>query len=330
VLAARGFSFGVAISVARGKFTDVKVVFLISIAMHALVFVSLPAARLSPPPPSASTVELVETPTSTSTQNSKTKSASKAASDSPAKISRDLLVERDSKVARLTAQSRIRFAPSFLPPSQNSSTSDLDLAPKLTADGDVVDDPAAEWGSGGAQFSRVKDLGRFDRLYDFIDAHVMYPSVLAYHHVEGTVNARLVLTSRGACDWHATKIESTQAHLRLYVLDVLKRVCSHNLVRYARKSANSNLDLSFKFAVTEHDDERLKAREKKVVGNVFLFYRNTQASIAEWHLGPFHGIFPVPVVALDFTWLQENYDRVMHSRDPLKEFKSHLSEDPPS
>ena len=231
-------------------------------------------------------------------------------------------------VNQTNAPAVVELAPSFQPRRANES-SQADFSPKFDSDGVPMDDPTARWGSGGSEFARVRDLGKFDRLYDLIDANVMYPSVLAYHGIQGTVNARLILKQNGKCDWHHSHIDSTSSHLKVYVLDVLNKVCARNLTSFARKESPANLDLSFKFAITEHDDELLKAQEKKVIGNVFLFYRNSQASIAEWHLGPFRGMFPVPFVALDFAWLQENYDSVMHSRDPLRDFKDHLTDDRP-
>ncbi len=287
----------------------------ISVLVHALIFFALPVFRVAQP--ARSTVELVEVPSALS------KVQTPALGKTTAKMRAS---SKERFGPRAIADSRsgdLAFAPSFKP----SGTAAAALsAPKFDNDGLPIDDPTSQWGSGGADFSRVRDLGKFDRLYDLIDANVMYPGVLAYHQIQGTVNARLVLTPNGTCDWRHSTVTSTQAHLRLYVLDVLNHVCARDLARFARKSSNSNLDLSFEFAITEHNDEKLIAREKKVVGNVFLFYRNSQQSVAEWHLGPFRGMFPVPYVALDFSWLQENYDRVVHSRDPLREFKDHLSD----
>lgn len=306
----------------------------ISVVVHALIFFALPVFRVAVPV--RSTVELVEVPLSPSKKQTPALGKTTAKVQTPAKrvftdVSKQHVASQSSAASKFAAKSQalndslsgdLAFAPSFKPTSNQAALS----APKFDSEGIPIDDPTAQWGSGGADFSRVRDLGKFDRLYDLIDANVMYPSVLAYHQIQGTVNARLILTPNGTCDWRHSTITSTQSHLRVYVLDVLNHVCARDLSRFARKTSDSNLDLSFEFAITEHNDEKLIAREKKVVGNVFLFYRNSQQSVAEWHLGPFRGMFPVPYVALDFSWLQENYDRVVHSRDPLREFKEHLSE----
>lgn len=210
----------------------------------------------------------------------------------------------------------MRLAPSFRP----SVRGDIEVARPGAA-------PGPGWGGGGTSIDAIADLGRYDRLYELVDSRLVYPGVLSSHGVQGTVNARLVVDSRGVCDWHASHISSTQQHLQLYVIDVLHRVCEQPLARFARADGASNFDFSFTFAITEHNDASLIAAQQKLFGNVFLFYRNSQHSAAEWSIGPFHGLFPVPYVALDLGWLQENYDRVMHSRDPLNEFKEHLQRD---
>ena len=229
---------------------------------------------------------------------------------------------------RRTGDSQI-FQPTFRPNYAGQLRTDGDVSAGRTgSDGRARDEATSEWGTGSRDFSRVEDLGRFDRLYDLIDSRVVYPSALASRQIQGTVNARLILMPNGQCAWAKTQIQSHQPHLRIYVLDILKSVCSQDLKRYARRDADTNLDLSFAFEITEHNEKKLIDAQKKLVGNVFLFYRNSQQSVAEWHLGPFHGLFPIPYVYLDFDWLLENYERVMRSKDPMNEFKDHVVSDP--
>lgn len=237
---------------------------------------------------------------------------------------------RRLKAARSSAPrtSSMKLNPSFRP------SVPADVAPGLSGDiavgsargeGRKGDDPMSEWGSGSKDFSRVEDLGRYDRLYEMIDSRVSYPNVLAANQIQGTVNARLIVSPEGKCLWPRTRISSSQEYLRLYVLDVLQSVCRQSLTRYAKAEGATNLDLSFAFEITEHNEKVLIDAQKKIVGNVFLFYRNSQQSKLQWSIGPFRGMFPIPYVAFDFGWLMENYDRVMHSRDPLKDFKDHLT-----
>lgn len=70
----------------------------------------------------------------------------------------------------------------------------------------------------------------------------------------------------------------------------------------------------------EPTTEELIRRNQKIIGNVLLFYRNSHQSIAEWHLGPFRGMFPIPWVNVDFDWIIENFDKHVNEKDPVKEF----------
>jgi hypothetical protein len=288
--------------------------YVLSVLIHIALLVSLPKFSISPKP--LSSVEFVELPAQAVQVHSHVVA--------PPRVTQETAGHSLKARSKFTEHS---FAPSFLP-TQNTADGDVAVAVHAANGERAPDDPRAEWGSGGRDFDRVADLGRFDQLYEVVDSRVVYPSVLVAHGIQGTVNARLIVNAKGVCDWKQTQISSAQANLKVYVLDVLKRVCTQNLSRYARKDANSNFDFSFQFALTEHNDKKLIADQKKVLGNVFLFYRNSQQSIAEWHLGPFRGMFPIPFVSLDFAWLQENYEKVVNSQDPLEEFKDHLTTEP--
>ncbi len=186
------------------------------------------------------------------------------------------------------------------------------------------DDPSAPWGEGSAHFSRLEDLGLMNRVYANVEQALFYPGILAHHSIEGIVNARLILKDDGHCDWRQTTISSTESHLKVFILSVLKETCTFDFKRYVRGRHITNVDLSFEFELTEHNDQARIASKKKIVGNVLLFYRNSQHSIAEWHLGPFNGLFPIPLVAVDFGWLQENWEKVIDKKDPLREYKESM------
>ena len=42
----------------------------------------------------------------------------------------------------------------------------------------------------------------------------------------------------------------------------------------------------------------------------------------EWSLGPLKGVFPVPAVGIDFTWLKLNWDKYVNGQKepPLEKF----------
>lgn len=189
-------------------------------------------------------------------------------------------------------------------------------------DGYTTEDNAhVAWGAGGGTFERIRDLTIMKRFHEKVDAILFYPSVLASHRVSGVVNTRIVLDSEGQCDWKLTKINSADPHLRVYILHVLKNICDENFKRYLSGRLLTNIDMSFQFSISEEPTtEELIQKNQKVIGNVLLFFRNSHQSMAQWHLGPFTGVFPVPMVSIDFEWLQENFDLYLNHRDPMKEF----------
>ena len=188
------------------------------------------------------------------------------------------------------------------------------------------DDPNSNWGSGGGTFERVADYNFFRQLYDSVEGQLFYPGVLARNRITGTVNARIVISNDGSCDWKRTGISGSNGYLSLYVLDVLKRVCLQNFKPQIGKREITVADLSFRFDINENNDWERVEREKIVVGNALLFYRNSHQSVAEWQLGPFKGIFPVPQVYLNIPWIQDNWNRLVKDKDPLIEFKKEAFE----
>lgn len=189
-----------------------------------------------------------------------------------------------------------------------------------------MDNPGAEWGSGAGTFGRIKDYNFFRVFYSHIDSSLAYPGVLARHKITGTVQARVVVDRNGSCDWQRTKIEGQNGYLGLYVLDVLKRVCQMNFKQYIGDREVTNADLSFKFDINENDDWQRVEKEKFIVGNTLLFYRNSHQTVMEWELGPFRGMFPIPMIYLNLPWLQENWDSLVNKKEPLKEFKKQYGE----
>ncbi len=184
-----------------------------------------------------------------------------------------------------------------------------------------VDNPYSEWGEGSETFGRIADYNFFRQLYEKVDTQLSYPGVLARNKIMGVVQTRLVFDKNGDCNWRYTKINGSQAYLQLYVLDLLKRVCLQNFKPMLGGREQTVADLAFRFDINENDDHDRVEAQKIVIGNVLHFYRNSHQSIMEWELGPFRGMFPVPMVYLNIPWIQENWDRIINKKDPLTEFK---------
>ncbi|MBS1969425.1 MAG: hypothetical protein JSU04_03925 [Bdellovibrionales bacterium] len=183
------------------------------------------------------------------------------------------------------------------------------------------DDPNVAWGAGGGTFERIQDFSLMKRFHAKVDALLFYPGVLARHQISGFVNARIVLNQKGDCDWRLTKIRAADPYLRVYILHLLKKVCDENYKNYLGGRVMTNVDMTFQFSISEQPTtDELIQQNQKILGNVLFFFRNSHQSVAEWHLGPLTGVFPLPFVNVDFAWVFENFDKYVNHKDPLQEF----------
>lgn len=241
--------------------------------------------------------------------------------------------EKKSSSARSSSELGQKILSKFSKPNFKSAISAKDSEGLSRTDAEnyalhpLDDDPLADWGTGGGTFARTRDNLLFQQIYRSVDEDLYYTSVLFSHRIESIINSRMVLDETGHCQWRFMKITGASPYLRLYVLDTMKKVCQQNFSRFINDRRLTNVDLSFKFELSEHNSEDLKAEQKFIVGNALLFYRNKQTSIMEWDLGPFHGLFPVPVVYLNTAWIQENWEELHSHKDPLDLFKRQFGSD---
>ena len=177
------------------------------------------------------------------------------------------------------------------------------------ASGDVSDDPYEAWGVGGKDLERMTHPGLMNMVYNTVNGLTFYPGVLARKDMQGVVYSRLVILKSGGCDWGKTQIRSRSRYFRVYVLSVLKKTCRQNFAVQMKGLHQANVDLAFHFEITEGPGWEKIEDFNHASGNALMFYRNAQKSKLEWNFGPFKGLFPVPVVNLDFVWLKENWDR---------------------
>lgn len=188
------------------------------------------------------------------------------------------------------------------------------------------DSRGSPWGSGGKDLARLKDYLKMERLKERIEAKLVYPRVLAKRQMQGTVNARLVVDSVGECQWDLSQVNSSQIYLRVYVFTLLKELCREKLV-LERQSGQTiataqtrNLDLSFRFEITENNEDYLRDNQQVIAGNVLFFYRNSHQSLGDWHLGPLKGFLALGA-SIDFEWIKENWDRLVNGLDPLQPYR---------
>lgn len=181
-------------------------------------------------------------------------------------------------------------------------------------------DPGSDsWGSRSVSIESLENTLFYKTIYEAIDGSVYYPAVLAKRKIEGTFQARLTFDAVEGCLWKKAVISEGNPHLRLFVLDLLRRACDNETVRRLRPLRTVTADLSFLFAIGEgpgklNFEEDRRKHGPRMIGNVLMFEAHSIQSVMAWQLGPFTGVFPIPYVSVDFEWLQENWDKVVNGK----------------
>ena len=180
-----------------------------------------------------------------------------------------------------------------------------------------------EWGAGGGSLERMTHPLLMRSFYEYVSNLTYYPGVLARRNMSGTVYARIVLDKQNGCDWTHTWIKSREKYFRIYVLSILKKACRQDFSKLFGGKQQLNVDLAFTFAITEGLQTEFSQYQNRDIGNTLLLYRNAHKSKLEWSFGPFKGLFPYPVVNIDFVWLKENWDKYMEGKaDPVDRFEN--------
>lgn len=181
----------------------------------------------------------------------------------------------------------------------------------------IPDNPEAVWGEGLGQLGRVADTQVMQAATEKVSGLVYYPGPLARRGIEGTVNARIIMNSKGQCDWSKSYVGGDRSELRFYILALLKKLCLTNFaINYGLRPSN-NFDFSFHFDLHEKEE-----KPPKILGNVLLFEIPGHVPAGTWRLGPIKGNFMIPnMIFLDPGWIEENWNRLVLSKDPMQEYR---------
>lgn len=180
-----------------------------------------------------------------------------------------------------------------------------------------------DWGVKGTDLGEIANYLTYEKLFTEIDGALHYPAILARRGYAGTINARLAFTDQSQCDWQRTQIKIGQQYLRIYVLTLLKKICSLEVIRSLHADHKKTVDISFQFELNEGlgNQAELRQANQKVIGNVLMFHRAETKSSIEYHLGPITGVWFVPAVSLDIPWIVEKWDYFVNGVDPLEPFR---------
>lgn len=175
------------------------------------------------------------------------------------------------------------------------------------------------WGSHSGSRENWENILFYKTIYEKIESGLFYPKAFARHRIEGHIQARLTFDPVAGCLWKKATISEGNPHLRVFVLDLLRRACNDETVHRLRPLRVTTADMSFEFAIGEpsakrdHEDETRK-HGPRMIGNVLLFQAHSVKSALTWELGPFTGTFPLPFIYVNFPWLQENWDKIVNGK----------------
>ena len=175
-----------------------------------------------------------------------------------------------------------------------------------------------EFGSGGGDFKQIENGLPLQMIAREVDGMLYYPSALIKAKLTGGVNVKLFFAPEGGCDWRFTQIDSTALYFRVYILALVKKLCSLDQIKNLKLSRGRRVDLSFNFHITK-DFEGKRTPPPRIVGNVALFEREVIEPPFSAQLGPLK-IYG-PYVGIDFLELYQMWDDWLNERDPLEEFR---------
>lgn len=175
-----------------------------------------------------------------------------------------------------------------------------------------------QFGVGGLRFKNIQDFQQIERLALEADGLLYYPSALARREWSGGVNVKLHFHPEGGCDQKRLSIDSGSQYFRIYILALVKKLCSLPQVERMKLSSAHRVDLNFLFLLM--DPSQYQDHPKiEISGNVVMLQRHIINSPIDIPLGPIR-IYG-PYVAIDFSYLFERWDQYTTGHDPLEEFR---------
>ncbi|NJL25995.1 MAG: hypothetical protein HC902_13060, partial [Calothrix sp. SM1_5_4] len=130
---------------------------------------------------------------------------------------------------------------------------------------------SAAAGAGGRSLAmHAAHILDYARLREEIENMLEYPGPLGRRQLDGTINARLTFARGPECDWRRSRIEGAHPYFRIYILTLLKKLCSFDTLKTLRLREGQFVDLSFRFTLV-HAMSRAVAKlegDDGVSGNV--------------------------------------------------------------
>jgi hypothetical protein len=179
-------------------------------------------------------------------------------------------------------------------------------------------------GGGGTRAATNKNYSLYQYLYQRIEAQLTYPSEIREAGHSGTVVARLNFDVDGRYSREQSVYSSSNAYLRVHVIRLVRKALEEavpgNLNRLRRPFL---LNCSFRFAISQHADQKVNDSQKLIVGAHLYFFRSFYKSKLEWELGPLRGL-GIFAGGLDPLWFLRKGEELLSDKskfDPLQKYR---------
>ncbi len=191
--------------------------------------------------------------------------------------------------------------------------------------------PESEFKEGRTRQALGVDLAAEARTHTFaravfrrVDPLLVYPDELTARGIEGTVTAIIRFNAQGEYLESASDWTSSSPYLKVLVARTLRQALAEPLNPAARRAMppHRTLTASFQFTRLEHASGDERGARQAVLGDSVRFFRSYARSVAEWDLGPLHGVGPFP--ALDLLWLPRVIGDALSTKvkaDPLERYR---------
>ena len=187
--------------------------------------------------------------------------------------------------------------------------------------------PESEGGGGGEgedEGGGIHDSALYRYVFREINQRLTYPDLFKQSLIDGRVEAKLVFSKDGEFLPDQSKFSAGSGFLRVSVIQNLRATFLSPIPKALRRDRPFSVSCVFIFEVVEHADGETVRTKQVDDGGLLAFYRYYVHSKAQWDLGPFSGIAPIPFVGFSPLWVVDKVAELFSKKakiDPFDKYR---------